>query len=147
MPTSPVTCFRKDLIVTCTTNNSAKQYLVKNPTNDCSFEFGEEEYFLCQSTNGTSTSSQIVAAFKRRFDLALAEADLQSFLAQIQDYELLETYLTSSGNNSLTFPESTTKNSQDNSNNIEVDSQNQSDINRKQNKTKNGFIPIILKVA
>lgn len=147
MPTSPVTCFRKDLIVTCTKNNSAKQYLVKNPTNDCSFEFGEEEYFLCQSINGTSTSSQIVAAFKRRFDLALTEADIQSFSAQIQDYGLLETYLTSSGNNSLTFPESTTKNSQDNSNNIEVDSQNQSDINRKQNKTKNGFIPIILKVA
>ena len=42
MPTSPVTCFRQDLIVTYTTNNSAKQYLVKNPTNDCSFEFGNE---------------------------------------------------------------------------------------------------------
>ncbi|MBA2748927.1 MAG: efflux RND transporter periplasmic adaptor subunit [Tatlockia sp.] len=147
MPTSPVTCFRKDLIVTCTTNNSAKQYLVKNPTNDCSFEFGEEEYFLCQSINGTSTSSQIVAAFKRRFDLALTEADLQDFLAQIQDYGLLETYLTSSGNNSLTFPESTTQSLQDNSNNLKLDSQNQSDISLKQNnKTYLWLLPNSVKV-
>ncbi len=90
MYTSPATCFRQDLIITCVTNNSTKQYVVKNPTNGSSFEFGEEEYFLCESINGTSTPSQIVAAFKSRFDLAITEADLQDFLAQIQDYGLLE---------------------------------------------------------
>ena len=127
MPTSPVTCFRQDLIVTHTTNNSTKQYLVKNPTNDCSFEFGEEEYFLCQSINGTSTTSQIVAAFQRRFNLALTEADFQDFLAQIQDYGLLETYHTSNATNSLIFPESIPKNLQDTSNNFDVNEQNKSE--------------------
>ncbi len=146
MPNSPVTCFRQDLIVTCTTNDSSKQYLVKNPTNDCCFEFGEEEYFLCQSINGISTSSQIVAAFKRRFDLALTEADLQDFLAQIQDYGLLETYSTSSANNSLAFPESPSKSLQDNSNNIAPDSQSQSNTIRKNNKTYLWLLPNSVKV-
>ncbi len=92
MYTSPASCFRKDLIVTCTADDSTKQYLVKNPTNGSTFEFGEEEYFLCQSINGTSTPSQIVAAFKSRFDLAITEADFHEFFAQIQEYGLLETY-------------------------------------------------------
>ena len=147
MPTSPVTCFRQDLIVTCNTNNLAKQYVVKNPTNDCSFEFGEEEYFLCQSINGTSTPSQIVAAFKSRFDLALTEADLQDFLAQIQDYGLLETYNTSNVNNSLSSPVLTAKNSQDTSNSLELNRQNKSNVGQKQNnRTYIWLLPNSVKV-
>ena len=147
MPTSPVTCFRQDLIVTCTKNDSTKQYLVKNPTNDCSFEFGEEEYFLCQSINGTATSSQIVAAFKRRFDLALTEADLQNFLAQIQEYGLLETYPSSSANTSLILTESASQVLQNNSNNLAVNDQNKSDVSQKQNnKTYIWLLPNSVKV-
>ena len=65
---------------------------MKNPTNGLSFEFGEEEYFLCQSINGTSTPSQIIATFKSRFDLEITEDEFQKFLVQIQEYGLLESY-------------------------------------------------------
>jgi putative peptide zinc metalloprotease protein len=92
MYSSSANCFRQDLIITCNTNNSIKQYVVKNPTNGSSFEFGEEEYFLCQSINGTSTPSQIIAAFKSRFDLEITEEELEKFLVQIQEYGLLESY-------------------------------------------------------
>ncbi|MBW4664696.1 MAG: HlyD family secretion protein [Chroococcus sp. CMT-3BRIN-NPC107] len=109
MYTSSASCFRQDLIVTCITNNSTNQYLVKNPTNGSSFEFGEEEYFLCQSINGTSTPSQIVAAFKSRFDLAITEADFHEFFAQIQEYGLLETpNIFSTDNTSFQDPLTTT---------------------------------------
>lgn len=92
MYTSLSNCFRQDLIVTCITNDSIKQYTVKNPTNGLSFEFGEEEYFLCQSINGTSAPSQIIAAFKSRFELAITEDEFEKFLVQIQEYGLLESY-------------------------------------------------------
>jgi hypothetical protein len=147
MPTSPVTCFRRDLIITCNTKNSVKQYTVKNPTNNFSFEFGEEEYFLCQSINGTSTPSQIVADFKSRFDLALTEADLQDFLAQIEDYGLLEIYCPASTNNSLSLPELATNKLQNPTNNLDLNGQNKFELEPKQkNKTYIWLLPDSTKV-
>ncbi len=85
-------CFRKDLIITSTTNQEtlAKCYSVKDPKSGEIFEFGAEEYFLCQSMNGTSTPSEIIADFKRNFDLSLTEEDFNDFSRQIVEYGLLE---------------------------------------------------------
>ena len=147
MPTSPVTCFRRDFIVTCNIKNSVKQYTVKNHTNDSFFEFGEEKYFLCQSINGTSTPSQIVADFKSRFDLTLTEADLQNFLAQIENYGLLKIYRPANTNNSLSLLESGTKKLQNTTINIDLNGQNKSELKPKQkNKTYIWLLPDSTKV-
>lgn len=86
------TRLRQDLIVTFTTNKEteSKTHLIKDPISGETFEFGEEEYFLCQSINGISTTSQIIAAFKSRFDLSITENDFNQFAEQITSYGLLE---------------------------------------------------------
>ena len=87
-------CFRKDLIVTETTNKETlvKCHLVKDPISGETFEFGEEEYFLCQSMDGKSTIPEILAAFERRFGLSLTEENFKQFSAQITEFGLLESY-------------------------------------------------------
>jgi putative peptide zinc metalloprotease protein len=85
-------CFRKDLIITKTTNpeNLAKTYLIKDPISGETFEFGEEEYFLCQSMDGSSTPPEIVANFKANYGHLMAEKDFEGFSSQIFDCGLLE---------------------------------------------------------
>lgn len=87
-------CFRKDLIVTpVNTNESlAKRYLIKDPISEEIFEFGEEEYFLCVSMDGTSTTSQISATFEDCFGLSISENDFKQFSTQISEFGLLEPY-------------------------------------------------------
>lgn len=87
-------CFRKNLIVTHTTNEEtlAKCYLIKEPVSGETFEFGEEEYFLCKSMDGTSTSSQILANFKGHFGLSLTEDNFNEFSEQIAGFGLLESF-------------------------------------------------------
>ncbi|MBD3559313.1 hypothetical protein H6S82_10615 [Planktothrix sp. FACHB-1355] len=84
--------FRKNLIITPITKKDAqtKFYLVKDPTSGETFEFGEEEYFLCQAMNGTSTPSQILSAFKSRFELSMNEEEFNQFSEQIARFGLLE---------------------------------------------------------
>jgi multidrug resistance efflux pump len=86
--------FRKDLIVTLieTEESVSKRYLIKDPVSKETFEFGEEEYFLCISMDGDSTISQISTAFENRFGLAISEKDLNQFSAQISEFGLLEPY-------------------------------------------------------
>ncbi|MFB8790613.1 MAG: hypothetical protein U7123_17615, partial [Potamolinea sp.] len=85
-------CFRQDLIITKTINKDTQtsQYSIKDPTSGEIFEFGEEEYFLCQSMNGTSSIIEIIHSFKSNFGLSLTEADFQGFSAQIAEFGLLE---------------------------------------------------------
>lgn len=88
--------FRKaELIITNTIDKTtlAKNYLIKDPESNETFEFGEEEYFLCESMDGASTPSQIVEKFKERFGLALSEEDFNAFSQQIYDFGLLESSL------------------------------------------------------
>ncbi|WP_218079341.1 HlyD family secretion protein [Anthocerotibacter panamensis] len=84
--------FRKDLVVTQTMNkkNQTKIYLVKDPASGQTFEFGEEEYFLCQSMDGTATPQQIAQAFERRFGFTLTRDDLNEFSRQIAGLGLLK---------------------------------------------------------
>jgi multidrug efflux pump subunit AcrA (membrane-fusion protein) len=85
-------CFRKDLIIASTTNRETNtdHYSIKDPNSGEIFEFGEEEYFLCQSMDGTSTPSQIISNFKNSFGLSLAEEDFNDFSRQIAEFGLLE---------------------------------------------------------
>jgi multidrug resistance efflux pump len=84
--------FRQDLVITQTVNKEtlSKCYVVKDPNSGETFEFGEEEYFLCQAMNGISTLPQILVAFESRFAIALTEKDFQDFYKQIKEFRLLE---------------------------------------------------------
>jgi multidrug resistance efflux pump len=86
--------FRIDLSISQTINKEtlAKCYVVKDPNSGETFEFGEEEYFLCQSMNGTSLVPQILVEFKNHFNLSITKEDFKEFSAQIADFGLLEEY-------------------------------------------------------
>jgi putative peptide zinc metalloprotease protein len=85
-------CFRQDLIITKTLNKDThtSQFSIKNPTSGEIFEFGEEEYFLCKSMNGTASVLEIINSFKDSFGLSLTEEDFQGFSDQIAEFGLLE---------------------------------------------------------
>lgn len=84
--------FREDLIITQTINpdDSVKTYLIKDPISEETFEFGEAEYYLCQSMDGTATPAEIVANFKASYGHSMTEADFNSFSGQIFEFGLLE---------------------------------------------------------
>lgn len=84
--------FRKDLIITQTTNpeDSTKTYLIKDPISEETFEFGEAEYFLCQSMDGTSTPAEIVANFQASYGHVMTEEDFNNYSGQIFEFGLLE---------------------------------------------------------
>jgi putative peptide zinc metalloprotease protein len=84
--------FRKDLIITQTSNTeeSTKTYLIKDPISEETFEFGEAEYFLCQSMDGTSASAEIVANFQATYGHVMTEEDFNNYSSQIFDFGLLE---------------------------------------------------------
>jgi putative peptide zinc metalloprotease protein len=86
------TCFRKELIVTFIKNkdSTSTTYLIKDPNTGETFEFGEEEYFLCKSIDGITSPSQIINNFKTNFGLSLSEEDFSQFAAQIAELGLLE---------------------------------------------------------
>ncbi|MGB5962875.1 MAG: efflux RND transporter periplasmic adaptor subunit [Coleofasciculaceae cyanobacterium] len=84
--------FRKDLIITQTSNSedSTKTYLIKDPISEETFEFGEAEYFLCQSMDGTSTPAEIVANFQASYGHVMTEEDFNNYSSQIFELGLLE---------------------------------------------------------
>ena len=84
--------FRQDLIVSQATDKEtlANSYLIKDPKSGETFEFGEEEYFLCQLMDGMTAPSQISQKFQRRFGLSITETDFYQFSQQIAEYGLLE---------------------------------------------------------
>ncbi|BAZ66705.1 hypothetical protein NIES4106_14570 [Fischerella sp. NIES-4106] len=67
-------------------------YQVKVPDSEQIFEFGLEEYFLCQSMNGVVTPAEIVDKFKSRFHVLITEADFLQFTHQISEFNLLESF-------------------------------------------------------
>lgn len=71
-------------------------YQVKIPNFEQIFEFGLEEYFLCQSMNGVATPSVIIDKFISRFNTLLAEEDFDQFSRQIAECNLLEPFLSES---------------------------------------------------
>ncbi|KGF72953.1 hypothetical protein DO97_04540 [Neosynechococcus sphagnicola sy1] len=94
--------FREDLVITKTIQKDGHTplYLVKDPLTNEVFEFGEEEYFLCEAIDGKSSQSGISKEFYRRFNLSLSEEDLINFFDQINSFGLL----TSSENNHVISP-------------------------------------------
>ncbi|WP_218081548.1 hypothetical protein [Anthocerotibacter panamensis] len=90
MYTPGLTCFRQDLVVTPITNRRSQLriYLVKDLVTQQTFEFSEQEYFLCQAMDGSTTLAEIQASLQERFDLHISLKDLEEFSRKIA--ELLE---------------------------------------------------------
>jgi multidrug resistance efflux pump len=104
-----LTRFRKDLIIepVIGEDSSVKGYLVKDPISEKNFEFGEEEYFLCQSIDGISTPSQILVAFKNRFGVVMSEESFNQFFGEVSELGLLETFNISLSNSPITSSKKT----------------------------------------
>lgn len=84
-------CFRRDLVIDQTLKDGQMCYLVKDPRTGETYEFGEEEYYLCRLMDGKRTPRQILSDFESRFGLTISEADFEPFSHQIATYGLLET--------------------------------------------------------
>lgn len=76
--------FRDDLVIrTFEDADKIKTYQVEDPvTREC-FSFGEEEFFLCQSMDGTATAEEILSAFQARFGMEMTPEHLRSFEAHL----------------------------------------------------------------
>lgn len=92
MPMPLSNCLREDLLVTrkIDRQTSAKRYFIQDPISQETFEFGEEEYFLCQLMDGVTSVPEILASFQERFNISLTEEDYQKFAGQIDSFGLLE---------------------------------------------------------
>jgi hypothetical protein len=83
---------REDLTITQTyqIKNQSNAYLINNPISGETFEFGEEEFFLCKSLDGIATAEEVIANFNNSFSKGLTEQDLDEFIEQINQLGLLE---------------------------------------------------------
>jgi multidrug efflux pump subunit AcrA (membrane-fusion protein) len=83
---------REDISITqkYRADNQSKTYLLKNLGSGETFEFGEEEFFLCQALDGISTAEQVIDKFNNFFGKSLTEEDLSEFIAQIEELGLIE---------------------------------------------------------
>ena len=88
-------CLRNDLIITVKINsqNKTKIYSIQKPDSSENFEFGEEEFFLCQSLDGRSTSDEIIDNFKEEFNVSISADDFENFITQIKQFGLLDNFL------------------------------------------------------
>ncbi len=87
-------CFRADLIITESQGKGRKNaptvYTVRDPISNQTYEFQEQEYFLCQAMDGWTTVEQIRTNFTRRFGLSISEIDFNAFSEQLEQSGLME---------------------------------------------------------
>lgn len=77
--------FRKDLeIIPRIGDEGSLRYFVKDPHSAEIFEFGEEEYFLCQQLDGQTLLNAVQLAFQNRFGIPLALEQLEAFVRQLK---------------------------------------------------------------
>jgi len=81
--------FRRDLEVTPRQQGSQRAYLIRNASGDA-FEFGEEDYFLCQSLDGRASPEEIAERFRSFFNKPISETDVQGFAEEIEKLGLGE---------------------------------------------------------
>ena len=84
--------FRQDLVVQKQHNQSSQQdsYVIKDKSSGETFEFGQEEFFLCQALDGKSSPELIIKKFQEQFGFSISGEDFESFFEQISDLGLVE---------------------------------------------------------
>jgi len=82
--------FRSDLEIVPGYDVSGRcLYIIKDPLSGEIFEFGEEDYFICQQLDGRTPHYKIQSAFKRRLNLNLDMEQLEAFIYQLGELGLL----------------------------------------------------------
>ncbi len=87
---------RKDLVITekSGTINNRAVHILENPDSGELFEFGSEEFFLCQSLDGVSTAEEILLQFEKKFKDSITKEHFYQFYRQINEMGLLEKNVT-----------------------------------------------------
>ena len=89
--TRAVPRFRLDLEVVPrrARKDQGRRYLVRNPETGTIFDMGEEEYFLAQLLDGTSTPETVLTRFRERFESTIAPSHLDGFIQELDRDGLL----------------------------------------------------------
>jgi multidrug resistance efflux pump len=86
--------FRQDLRIESTfgVDGRLDRYIVTDPLSGNSFEFTEEEYFLCQAMDGMTSVEEIIYNLQNTFKISLSYDDFASFSQELKTFNLLEVY-------------------------------------------------------
>ncbi len=83
--------FRSDLKVNSRINGeNGRLYTIVDPHTGHAYSFGPEEYFLCQSMDGTATPGEIRSRFASEFGGEISEASLIAFGSRLREMGLAE---------------------------------------------------------
>jgi len=81
---------RNDLIISASNRpGGGFNYLIKDPTSNEVYDFGEEEYFVCKHLDGQTSLDSIQIAFENHFGFPLKLQQLEAFLIQLETLGLL----------------------------------------------------------
>lgn len=72
------TRFRQDLTV-APRGTGGDSFLIRDPVSNATFNFGSEEYFLCQCMDGINSADEIAALFEGKFGKSITGQDLIGF--------------------------------------------------------------------
>jgi putative peptide zinc metalloprotease protein len=81
---------RDDLAVTEKDSDGDRCFLVTDPRNNQTYEFGEQEWFLLQCMDGRSGPEELTGRFRSRYAAELNQEDLESFVSMITQWGLVD---------------------------------------------------------
>jgi len=75
--------FRRDLEITPKQQGSQRVYVIRRGETGDVFEFGEEDYFLCQALDGEASPAEIASRFQTFFGKGIEESDVVAFSEEL----------------------------------------------------------------
>lgn len=83
--------FRRDLDITPSPQPGGRRsYIIRNTATNERFEFGEEDYFICQSLDGRSTEAEVIDNAQRFLGVKVSAEYIEKLITQLRDLGLLE---------------------------------------------------------
>jgi len=75
--------FRRDLDITPKQQGNQRVYVIRRSETGDVFEFGEEDYFLCQALDGETSPAEIATRFQTFFGKGIEESDVVAFSEEL----------------------------------------------------------------
>jgi putative peptide zinc metalloprotease protein len=86
---------RDDLIIQrITSKDGSVHYVIKDPITRSFFKVGEPEYFIIRNLDGGKSIDEIIQAFKQEFEVDIEKAEVEAFIAHMQELCFLDSDLT-----------------------------------------------------
>jgi multidrug resistance efflux pump len=83
--------FREDLeVIPRVADGGAIRYYIKDPDSKQIFEFGEEEYLLCQQIDGQTPFRYVLSAFQAKTGISLEINQIEAFTRKLKSLGLLD---------------------------------------------------------